>query len=63
MFEILKPIDLQGLCSIAQQIDQEFLKGVRSREDQLIEEEKAQTKERLEKIKKGEQLTPEEILA
>jgi hypothetical protein len=61
MFDILKPIDLQGLGSLAQQIDQEFLKGMRSREDQIIEDEKALKKERQEKIKRGEQLIEEEI--
>ena len=53
IFQILKPIDLQGQCAIAQQIDKEFWKGAISRDARRIEEERKERKERAEK-KKGD---------
>lgn len=44
MFQIIKPIDIHGQCLVAQQIDQEFLKGVKQREEHVIEQEKKDKK-------------------
>ena len=42
IFQILKPIDLQGLCTIAQAIEAEFIKGSINRDNRRIEEERAE---------------------
>jgi hypothetical protein len=51
---------LQGQCTIAQKIDQEFWKGVHGREQRRIEEEKAERLERQERKKNGENLAESE---
>ena len=57
----MKPIDLQGQCAIAQAIDQEFLKGVSTRENKRIEGERAERQERLERKKNGQALLQSEL--
>ena len=60
IFQILKPIDLQGQCALAQAIDQEFIDGAINRESIRLDDEKEERQERLERIRKGKDVLPED---